>query len=102
MRSRPAAWLAEAVPADEIAGRADSFVVLREMAAAGQGRAVLPCVLGDDDPRLVRLDGVMPPVQVDLWVASHHDLAELPRIKAVRRMLAEALGREGARMLGAA
>ncbi|GKY87867.1 LysR family transcriptional regulator [Sinisalibacter aestuarii] len=99
-RSLPASWLAQAMPDAEIAGRADSFVVLREMAAAGQGRAVLPCVLGDVDARLLRLDGIMPPMRVDLWVATHHDLADVPRIEAVRRMLAEALRREAPRLLG--
>jgi DNA-binding transcriptional LysR family regulator len=100
IRSLPAAWMAETIPATEIAGRADSFVVLREMVAAGQGRAVLPCILGDGDPRLARLEGAMPTMQVAVWVASHHDLAEVPRIKAVRRMLAEALVQDEQRLLG--
>lgn len=99
-RARPARWLAEEIAPDTILGRSDSFVVLREMAAAGQGRAVLPCILGDDDPRLVRLDGAMPEMSVDLWVASHTDMADVPRIRAVREMLAAALSRDAVRLLG--
>lgn len=99
-RSRPATWLAAAVSPQEITGRADSFVVLREMAAAGHGRAVLPFVLGDGDPRLLRLDDAMPEIVVDLWVASHADMANVPRIRAVREMLIAALRREEPRFLG--
>lgn len=98
--SIPAAWMDEHLAETEIVGRADSFPVLREMAAAGQGRAVLPCVLGDDDPRLVKLDGLLPPMAADIWVASHVDLAEVPRIRAVREMLSRALERDTARLLG--
>jgi len=95
-RSRPARWMAETIPTSEIAGQADSFLVLREMAAAGQGRAVLPDVLGAEDSRLVRLDGAMPGFAVPLWVACHADMVELPRIRAVQRMLIAALRREDA------
>ncbi|MEC7760528.1 MAG: LysR family transcriptional regulator [Pseudomonadota bacterium] len=83
-----------------IAARSDSFAVLREMAAAGQGRAILPCILGDPDPRLVRLDGLIPPTAVDLWVASHVDLAEVPRIRAVRDLIIAGLERAAPRLLG--
>lgn len=101
-RVRPARWMEETQPARQIAGRSDSFLVLREMAAAGQGRAVLPCVLGDADSRLVRLAGAMPEMKVDLWVASHADMAEVPRIKAVRAMLLKALRQDSPRWLGQA
>ena len=90
-RSRPSDWLDRNVAEEAIAGRADSFPVLREMAAAGQGRAILPCLLGDGDRRLARLDGLLPAMAVDVWVASHTDLADVPRIRAVRDMLLRAL-----------
>lgn len=90
-RSRPGLWMREAVPPEDIAGAADSFVVLREMAAAGQGKAVLPCLLGDRDGRLKRLDGAMPDFSVPVWVASHADLADAPRLSAVRARLGAAL-----------
>ena len=90
-RSAPAAWMAENLSDDDLCGRADSFPVLCEMAAAGQGRTILPTVLGDADPRLVRLEGLVPEMSIKVWVASHVDLAEVPRIRAVRDMLARAL-----------
>ncbi|MBV1866384.1 MAG: LysR family transcriptional regulator [Marinosulfonomonas sp.] len=90
-RSVAAQWLAGAVPASAITGAGDSFVTLQELAAQGLGQAVLPCVLGDDDPRLERRRGIMPEMPVDLWVASHSDLADVPRIRAVRGLLVTAL-----------
>ncbi len=98
----PAQWMADTVSEHEIVAWADSFVVLREMAAAGQGRAILPVVLGATDPRLVPLSGLIPPMDVDVWVASHSDMAEVPRIKAVREMLTSALSAELARLEKAA
>ena len=91
LRSKPSEWLDGHVAEADIAGRADSFPVLREMAANGQGRAILPCVLGDGDRRLTRDDGLFPAMFVDIWVASHADLADVPRIRAVRDMLVCAL-----------
>jgi DNA-binding transcriptional LysR family regulator len=90
-RSVAAAWLTDHVPPDQVVSGADSFVVLREMAAAGLGRAILPCCLGNQDLRLTRLRDVMPPVSVPIWVASHADLVDAPRLRTVRARLTEAL-----------
>jgi DNA-binding transcriptional LysR family regulator len=100
-RSRPAQWIAETIAPDQIVGAADSFLILREMAASGQGRAVLPCYLGDPDLRLARIHGVLPVMQVPLWVASHVDLADSPRIRVVRDLLATGLAAKAAELLGA-
>ena len=83
-------WMADKVPPDQIAGSADSFVSLREMAASGLGRVLLPNVVGAVEPRLKRLD-IPVDVVVDLWVACHVDFASVPRIRRVRAMLVEAL-----------
>ncbi|MDH3264369.1 MAG: LysR family transcriptional regulator [Paracoccaceae bacterium] len=98
--TRVAEWLKENVAPSALTGGADSFVILREMAAAGQGKAILPCVLGDGDPRLKRLEGQLPDIAVPVWVASHADLADAPRLAAVRARLAEALRADAARLKG--
>ena len=99
-RSVASAWLDANVDPAHIVGAADSFLILREMAAAGQGRAILPCFLGDGDPRLIRLHSVVPRMSVNLWVASHVDLADTPRIRSVRDLLADALRAKAAWLLG--
>lgn len=98
--SVPGRWLAEAEARDGSAGKADSFLTLRELAAASLGRAILPCILGDADPRLRREKGGMPEIAVDIWVASHNDLADVPRIRAVREHLVAAIGHRAAELLG--
>ena len=90
-RSMVARWLADNAKAEAISGASDSFVTLREMAALGMGQAILPCILGDADPRLERRPGILPETTVDIWVASHFDLVDVPRIRAVRRLLVEGL-----------
>lgn len=99
-RTLPARWLAENVAPEQTGDGADSFLTLREMAALGRGRAILPCFLGDADPRLVRLAGLVPPMSVDIWVASHADLAHVPRFARLRRLLTEALAAEAPRLAG--
>lgn len=80
---------------------ADSFLTLRELAAEGCGRALLPAYLGDPDPRLRRVaDGLVPPLAVGVWVASHADLASVPRIANVRSRLTVALRAAAARFGG--
>ena len=81
-RSAPAAWMDRHVAPEEIGSSADSFLVLRDLALRGLGRCFLPCFLGDAEAGLSRLDG--PRVQVPVWVASHADRAEVPRLRAVR------------------
>ncbi len=100
-KSAPAAWLAGAVEPATLTATADSFITLRELAAGGLGRAVLPCILGDGDPRLLRIEHAMPEIAVDIWVASHTDLANVPRIRAVREHLAEALAARASELRGA-
>lgn len=89
-RSPAAQWMEQNLSADGIAGGSDSFVVLREMVAGQMGRSILPCCLGDADDRLVRLPDV-PPLSVPIWVASHADLADAPRLRILRLQLAAAL-----------
>lgn len=99
-RARPAVWLKEFVAPESVVGAADSFITLREMAAAGLGCAILPCILGDADPRLMREPMEMPDLAVDIWVASHADLADVPRIRAVREYLVGAMAENRPAFLG--
>jgi DNA-binding transcriptional LysR family regulator len=89
-RSPAAQWMEQNLPPDVIAGGSDSFVVLREMVADGMGRSILPCCLGDSDSRLLRLRDA-PPLSVPIWVASHADLADAPRLRTLRLQLVAAL-----------
>ncbi len=101
-RSVVGRWVAGHVDPVRITGGADSFMVLRELCAAGRGLSFLPCVIAAGDPRLVPAPGIAPRLQTDLWVASHVDLYDIPRIRAARIALAEGLSEQGAALQGAA
>ncbi len=60
-------------------------------AVAGLGAAYLPCIIGDADPRLTRLPGMVPKPARDIWVLTHRDLRETARMKVLRDFIAAAL-----------
>lgn len=99
-RSAAAEWLARNVEASKVRGGADSFPVLRELAASGTGIAILPAFLGAEDPRLSPVRVAPPIPAVPLWVASHVDLADVPRLRNMRQRLTEALLAEAPRLQG--
>jgi DNA-binding transcriptional LysR family regulator len=101
-RSIPGRWIDGHVDPARIIAAADSFPVLREMAAQGLGQTILPSIIAVGDPRLERLPDLFAPLSVDIWVASHADLAAVPRIAEVRRALCDALLAMAPRLLGAA
>lgn len=93
-------WLARLPGRARLVATADSFVVLAEMAARGQGQAVIPCVLGEAHAGLVRLERYGEVAAVPLWVASHVELGGAARLDGVRRALVEGLTRQAARLRG--
>lgn len=99
-RSAPGRWIETHVDPRDFAGAADSFLVLREMVAAGQGVAILPAILGEGDARLEPRPDLFPGISVPIWVASHVDLAGVPRLAQVRARLVGALGARAAALQG--
>ncbi|MFD3189194.1 LysR family transcriptional regulator [Sedimentitalea sp. HM32M-2] len=83
-RSAPGVWMAEAVAPDQIVAGADSFMVLRELARTGMGIAVLPVFVGAVTPGLRPLPRAIPEMAVPIWVGTHSDLCDVPRIRIVR------------------
>lgn len=88
-------WARAQVPAGAVAARADSLLALRDLAAAGLGRAALPCYLGDADPRLARVGAApLAGVASELWVLTHEDLRRTARVHAFTGFIAQALASE--------
>ena len=71
--------------------KASSLSVQHEMAAQGLGRAVLPCFLGDPDPRLVRVGEEIREAAQDLWLVTNRDLAGSARVHCVANTVAAAI-----------
>lgn len=63
-----------------------SAQVLREAAAAGLGVALLPCLTGEADGRLVCVRRE-PALRRSLWVVVHRDQARIARVRAVSTWL---------------
>ena len=82
-------WLAAAVRADRICMRCDSFVALRVAAENGIGLALLPRLLGDASPQLVRLAADTSELTVGLWALAHPDLVRSARVHAFIEHLAQ-------------
>jgi DNA-binding transcriptional LysR family regulator len=80
--------------------RADSEPALAAAAAAGIGATLLPCFVGDADPRLVRLSPPLPELTHGLWLLTHEDLRGAARIRAVLDFLSVAIRSERARLAG--
>jgi DNA-binding transcriptional LysR family regulator len=66
---------------------------------AGLGIGPLPCWLGDATPGLERVLSSEGYVQ-DLWLVVHRDLRHVARIRAVTTLIAAAIERAHARLLG--
>ena len=98
-RTVAANWMEQAQGTNDMSGGADSFMVLREMVAAGMGQSILPCYVGDPDPRLQRTTDA-PHMTVPIWVASHADLADAPRLRTLRMQLVQAFQARSAALVG--
>jgi DNA-binding transcriptional LysR family regulator len=68
--------------------RVNDWLVLQNALHAGAGISLLPCYIGDADPRLARIGferpgGLVAEVTADQHLLVHHDLRNLPRVRAV-------------------
>lgn len=80
-----AKWISNNVPDASVGSGSDSFVVLSRMAQSGAGIAILPSFVGERVPGLLHLATKMPDIEVPIWVGTHEDLRDNPRIRAVRK-----------------
>ncbi len=78
-------WIARRVAAGEPLSplRVNDAEALLQAAKRGIGRALLPCLVGEREPGLVRLDAGAPALTRDLWLLVHPDLRPLARVAAV-------------------
>jgi DNA-binding transcriptional LysR family regulator len=87
-------WLHERLGGRRPEIRGNNWLVLHEATRAGAGFALLPCYLGDPDPVLRRVGGVVAEVFADQWLLVHRDLRALPRVRAVMDAVIDLFQRE--------
>ncbi len=86
------AWLAANGLEKSVVMRHGSASGLLAAARAGMGLVVLPCLVADQEPDLLRC---LPPAREaphGLWLLTHERLRHAPRIRVVLDMLADRLG----------
>ncbi|NNE53004.1 MAG: LysR family transcriptional regulator [Sulfitobacter sp.] len=94
-KSAAAKWLGEKSSEELSTTGSDSFLVLAQMALSGLGIAVLPSFVGEEVTGLAQLPDRMPDISVPIWVGSHRDLRDIPRIRAVRKSVIAHLHLQG-------
>ncbi|SAK50867.1 LysR family transcriptional regulator [Caballeronia temeraria] len=85
-------WLKRILPEAKIIFGSNNREAQASMCALGAGYAVLPCPLGESDPRLKRFDlGATPPGR-DVWLGYHRDLKRVARLRALLEETISAFG----------
>jgi DNA-binding transcriptional LysR family regulator len=83
-------WIADAMRSERATQPAllvnDSAIALHAI-AAGIGKTILPCVLGDRASGVARLSGRRPILSRDVWLMTHPELRNLSRIRVVQDWL---------------
>ncbi len=83
-----AGWLAPQIWPTREAGERQAVFQCRasravlNACAEGLGMSLLPCYVGDFDPRLVRVGEPFSHLDLDLWVLTHPDLRHTARVRA--------------------
>jgi DNA-binding transcriptional LysR family regulator len=86
-------------PGATVVYRTSSMLHQARAAAEGLGLALLPCFLGEADPRLIALEKPLAPLESKLWLLTHADLRSAPRIRACLDLLYEELKRARGRLM---
>ena len=89
------------VAPERIVYRVNSVLGLAEAVEAGIGIGHLPCFIAGTRPSLRRIGPVNPDFGADLWLLTHPDLRDAPRIRAFLDFLAAEIVRRRAFIEGA-
>jgi DNA-binding transcriptional LysR family regulator len=86
-----AQWAAKHVPAERIAVSVDTLVGMASAVRAGVGIGMLLTLLADHDDQLVRIREPEPQLDTDVWILTHADLKQVPRIRLFTDFMYERL-----------
>jgi DNA-binding transcriptional LysR family regulator len=93
LAAKPAiAWVDEQFAPRRVVARGLSTADVFAAALAGTGIAPLPCLVGDAEPKLVRLLDAPETVWSSVWLLTHGSLRPAARVRAVMRQLSDVLG----------
>lgn len=92
----PARWMRDRVAADRISMTVDTFPAVCAALEADLGIGVLPCVVGDRNPNLVRVTPPLEETAVDLWVLTHPEIRSAAKVRAFMEFITATIRREKA------
>lgn len=87
----PPAWPADIQPS--IVFKSASVQAVTNAASEGMGVVILPCLVGEKEPRLNRITSPFE-LTSELWLLAHADLRQTARVKVLMEYLYESLGKE--------
>lgn len=90
---KAARYVRERVAPERIVFKTSAVLGLAEAIEAGIGIGPLPCFIGDQKPGLARITGPNPEFGTALWLLTHPDIRQSPRIRATLDLLAAEIGR---------
>lgn len=93
-------WVLDLLDGPRPIVRVNNWMILHDVVRAGAGLAVLPCYLGDGDPDLRRLGGVLDDIATDQWLLVHRDLRTLSRVRLVMDAVVELFQEQRAALEG--
>jgi len=82
------------VPAERIAYKVNTVLGMAEAIEQGLGIGHLPCFVGDTRPGLARLGAPDPEFATGLWLLTHPDLRQSPRVRVFLDFLAAEIGKQ--------
>lgn len=86
-----AKWVAKDVPVERVALSVDTLVGMASAVRAGVGVGMLLTLLADDDDQLVRIREPLPQLDTDVWLLTHADLKQVPRVRLFTDFMYERL-----------
>ncbi|MBL8833873.1 MAG: LysR family transcriptional regulator [Rhodospirillales bacterium] len=98
-KSPQARFSAAILPRVRLAMKVSETVLRHQAALDGLGATLLPCHLGDAEPRLARIGGPIPELDEDMYLVIHRDLRRVAVVRAAAEALARLFKRH-ARELG--
>jgi DNA-binding transcriptional LysR family regulator len=94
LAGRPAPlFLARAAPSSKVSARSNSLANLVSALKAGLGIAMLPCLIGDAEPGLVRCLPPIKEVESEMWLIVREDVKSAPHVRAFADVLAAEIQR---------
>jgi DNA-binding transcriptional LysR family regulator len=91
---KAARYVRDRVAAEKIALRSSAVLGLSEAVEQGLGIGPLPCFIADQRPGLIRLMPPDPDFSTGLWILTHPDIRNAPRVRAFMEFVGAELAKK--------